>query len=183
MASDQRKEEVSLLSGIDATRVPHVTFEENLLLINELKHDTLNRSGGHRVLHATGNTVLLGEAKWQVIKVWATSLPELIVMGLSSVPWPSSRHHAPRHTVWFNSESPEDLAIPGPINPIPDVGTVNRTWTVVSSLHCHVVHLDPQYHDEYFQLSKNMKLSWVTDATKVWYKKEKEKKAIQLQLT
>ncbi|KAK0191929.1 hypothetical protein F5146DRAFT_999187 [Armillaria mellea] len=169
----------------DATGAPHVTFEENPILINESGHNTLNRSGGPGALHASGNTAFLEEAKWHVIKTRATPLPELIVMGPSSAPWPSSKHHAPGHTVCFNSESPEDLAIPSPINPMPDVGTVyiHRQQNVDSSVQPPPSRCasGPQYCDRYFQLSKDMKPSWVTDATKIWYEKEEEKKAIRLQ--
>ncbi|KAK0185381.1 hypothetical protein F5146DRAFT_1005370 [Armillaria mellea] len=181
MATERRKEEV--ISKIpfsskltrDATGVPHVTFEENLILINKLGHDTLNRSGGPGALCASGNTAFPEEAKWRVIKMWATPLPELIVMGPSSAPWPSSKHHAPGHTVCFNSESPEDLAIPSPINPMLDVGTNMDSSVQPPPSRCAS---GLQYHDRYFQLSKDMKPSWVTDATKIWYKKEEEKKAI-----
>ncbi|KAK0460804.1 hypothetical protein IW261DRAFT_1428745 [Armillaria novae-zelandiae] len=54
---------------------------------------------------------------------------------------------------------------------------VDRTWGVLSSFHRRIVHPDPQHHDRYFQLSKDMKPSWVTDATKARYEKESEKKA------
>ncbi|KAK0468525.1 hypothetical protein IW261DRAFT_1426353 [Armillaria novae-zelandiae] len=177
----------------DATGAPHLTFKENPILDNEADRRTANRQTG--TSHTGGNAAFPEEAKWRVIKTHAMPLSELVVTGPTIVPWPSSRHHGPGNTIWFNSKSPEDIALPGQINPMPDVGTlyihhnslmgllqiwvlqVDRTWGVLSSFHCRIVHPDPQHHDRYFQLSKDMKPSWVTDATKAQYEKESEKKA------
>ncbi|KAK0502069.1 hypothetical protein EDD18DRAFT_1100564 [Armillaria luteobubalina] len=197
MAPDRRKEEHTELTHLvfilDATGAPHLTFEENPILDNESDQRTTNRQTG--TSHTGGNAAFPEEAKWRVIKTRATPLPELVVTGPTTVPWPSSKHHGPGNTIWFNSESPEDIASPGQINPMPDVGMVyihhntvtgllqiwvlqvDRTWGVLSSFHRRIVHPDPQHHDRYFQLSKDMKPSWVTDATKARYDKESEKKA------
>ncbi|KAK0184210.1 hypothetical protein F5146DRAFT_1145617 [Armillaria mellea] len=131
---DPSSKTIHMRSFKDATGAPHVMFKENPILINELGYDTLNRSGGPGALHASGNTAFLEEAKWHVIKMQATPLPELIITGPSSASWPSSKHHAPGNTVWFNSESPEDLAIPGPINLMPDIGTVYIHRNTVNGL-------------------------------------------------
>ncbi|KAK0474504.1 hypothetical protein IW261DRAFT_1422812 [Armillaria novae-zelandiae] len=152
----------------DATGAPHITFEENPILDNEADRRTANRQTG--TSHTGGNAAFPEEAK--------------------------CRHHRPGNTIWFNSESPEDIALPSQINPMPDVGTlyihhnslmgllqiwvlqVDRTWGVLSSFHCRIIHPDPQHHDRYFQLLKDMKPSWVTDATKAQYEKELEKKTL-----
>ncbi|KAK0505146.1 hypothetical protein EDD18DRAFT_1343966 [Armillaria luteobubalina] len=213
MAPDKRKEEpplrhryvrvryeldssgktIHMRSSKDATGALHLTFEENPILDNKSDQRTANRQTG--TSHTGGNAAFPEEAKWRVIKTRATPLPELVITGPTTVPWPSSKHHRPGNTIWFNSESPEDITSSGHINPMPDVGTVyihhnmvtgllqiwvlqvDRTWGVLSSFHRHIVHPDPQHHDRYFQLSKDMKPSWVTDATKARYDKESEKKA------
>ncbi|KAK0471695.1 hypothetical protein IW261DRAFT_1424938 [Armillaria novae-zelandiae] len=199
MTPDRRKEELTYLDFIpDATGAPHLTFEENPILDNEADRRTANRQTG--TSHTGSNAAFPEEAKWQVIKTCAMPLSELVVTGPTIVPWPSSRHHGPGNTIWFNSESPEDIALPGQINPMPDVGTlyihhnsltgllqiwvlqVDRTWGVLSSFHHRIIHPDPQHHDRYFQLSKDMKPSWVTDTTKARYEKESEKKAGQLSM-